>query len=163
MNDKKPTEPKAEAKDSTLAEAIKIVAAEMIPAAVASAVAAVNAQNRAAAPAGPRVSATNVNSVRCTECGQYESACEKKHTMMVVYPTTFGEAADFFTGIVLNGVRYLSNDPGHKVLVPENAASTISNMVAAFEQNEKDQLMGRKATHRSGGVGNFKPANHAWR
>lgn len=169
MNDSKKTEaipaPSAKPKiDPTLAEAMRLVAEQMIPAAVAAAVAATSGGQRQAAP---HVEAAP-SKEKCHDCGQVRATgCKGEHVEMVVFPTRYPHHADYFRGVQLNGVTYLSNDAGHKVLVPANAESTIAGIVATFEQNEQDQAMGRKAERHSGTVsphGNrVNPATAAWR
>ena len=103
----------------------------------------------------------------CTVCRQDVHGCEGKHVEMVVYPTKYPKYARYFTGIQLNGVTYLSNDEGHKVLVPENAASEISAMVARAEQEEVEMRTGREVEHYAGSVspGGSRPnaAYKGWR
>lgn len=171
MSDKKPDvkpEVKSETKpsDSAMAEALRLVAEQMIPAAVASAVAAVSAQRgQQSAPQGRPVHAPPA--AKCMDCGQELRACEGKHVLAVVYPTRYPHTADYFMGVILNGVKYLSNDAGHKVLIPANAETAIQQIVSAYEQNEQDMSVGRKKEHRSGVIGPggsaVVPATAAWR
>ena len=167
MSDKKvETKPEIAKSESTiLAEAVKLVAEQMIPAAVAAAVAATSQRQAAQVPAGRFPAA--VNHERCQDCGQIRTGCNGKHVLAVVYPLRYPMAADYFTGVVLNGVKYMSNNSSHKVLIPADAESSILNIVANFEQNEQDQALGRKAERSSGVVSpngaNFVPANSAWR
>lgn len=104
---------------------------------------------------------------KCHECGQAVTGCEGKHKLMVVYPQRYPQHADYFPGVQINGIRYLSNNDHHQVLVPEAAESFIANTVAIFEQNEQDMAVGRKAVRHSGTVSphgsNLQPANQAWR
>lgn len=130
--------------------------------AVASAMAVNNINNtRVQQPTGPKVHP------QCPLCQQYVSACEGKHVEMVVFPVKYPEFYQYFPGIKINGVQYLSRNENHRITVPECAASTISNAINAFEQNEKATVMGRSATHNSGSIGKqgtgFKPATAAWR
>ena len=130
----------------------------LIPTMIASAVQASKAasqptSNRAATP-----------TPQCTECRQALSGCEGKHVKMVVHP---GHFAEYFPGAIINGIRYLSNDSGHMVLVPAACESTILSIVANYEQNERDMAVGRKRDHHSGSVSphgsSVNPANAAWR
>jgi hypothetical protein len=161
-DDKKPTAPAISA--DAMAAAIKMVSEQMIPAAVAAAVSAVSRQNQpAAAPARP----SNAAPARCSACGQQATACGGKHMEMVVFPLRYPQHAEYFMGVSINGIKYLSNDENHKVVVPENAAGSIKSIVQGFEQNEQDMAVGRKATRHSGSVsphGNsVSPASQAWR
>lgn len=49
----------------------------------------------------------------------------------------------WFQGLILNGVRYLSDYPGHKIWIPKK--SDILTQVNMWEQNEKDLLQKRSA------------------
>jgi hypothetical protein len=151
----------------TTQDIVKQVAEAMmgiIPAAVATAVQAANSQRQAAAPQAP---AQVRPAARCSDCGQAVSACHGKHVQMVVYPTRYPEHAEYFQGVLLNGVKYLSNNEGHQITVPEVAFSDIKSIVAGFEQNEQDMKLGRKVERHSGTVSphgvSFNPANQAWR
>lgn len=160
MSDEK-TKPAISA--DALAAAIKQVSAELIPAAIAAAVAATS---KPAAQAVPAAVADN-RKAKCPECKQMLSGCQGKHVQMIVYPQRYPQHADYFPGVHLNGVKYLSNDETHLVLVPEAAATSIANIVSTFEQNEQDMAVGRKAVRHSGTVspnGNsVTPADKAWR
>lgn len=164
-DEKKPTSPAAPVAHSNtaLADAVKYVSEQMLPSIIAASVAAAN-KGVAPAPRGP---AANAPRAKCHECQQELSGCEGKHTMMVVYPTKYPQHADYFLGVMINGVQYLSNDESHRVLVPANCESTIQGIVATFEQNEQDMLVGRKAIRQSGRVtphgSSVSPATQAWR
>ncbi len=138
---------------------------DLLPTLVASAVGA--AQRANAQPAAAPQRAANVAPIRCSDCGQQRSACEGKHIQMVVYPMRYPQHARFFPGAILNGVKYLSNDEGHRVTVPEIAEATILNLVSGYEDNEQAMAVGRKAERRSGVVSpsgtSVSPANQAWR
>ena len=142
---------------------MKQVVEQLIPAAIAAAVSATNKQQPAPAAQARPVGAPQ----RCPECSQQRSACEGKHIEMVVYPTRYPEHADYFVGVMINGIKYLSNDDTHKVLVPENAAGAIKAIVQTFEQNEHDMATGRKAQRHSGVVSPHgaavNQATAAWR
>lgn len=131
----------------------RAVAEELIPA-----VAAATASTRPA-PAPARQARSGV----CTTCRQRLSACHNEHEDIVVYPTKYEEFGEFFVGVILNGVRYLSNDASHKVTVPKCAVSDILNIVKNFENNERDTRMGRKAQHNSGNARSPNPAISGWR
>lgn len=149
MSDKNKTEPKTEAQ--ILAEAIEQVAAKLIPAAVAAAVTANQAasQPRQAAPVQARRGGV------CQVCRQRDGACGGKHVEMVVFPEAHDE---YFQGVFLNGVKYLSNDPGHKVLVPADSESDIKRIVAGYVQNERELSQSRKAERHSGVVSPYGTA-----
>lgn len=132
----------------TLAAAIKQVAEQLIPAAIVAAVQATKAQNQ---PVAPQRLAP-VAPQRCHECGQQKTACEGKHLKMVVFPMRYPQHAEYFQGVFLNGVRYLSNDGSHEVTVPAIAEATIRNIVSGFETDEQARAVGRKAERHSGVV-----------
>ena len=130
---------------------------ELIPAMIASAVQASKASE------APKVAA-NRPAPRCHDCGQALSGCEGKHIQMVVHPMQF---AEYFPGAIINGIKYLSNDTGHRITVPAACESTIMGIVAGFEKNEREISVGRKRDHHSGSVSphgsSVNPANAAWR
>lgn len=80
----------------------------------------------------------------CGDCGQALTACESKHTKMVVYPTRYPEFSRFFAGVTINGKTYLSNNENHLVLVPDACVSDITKIISTFEDNEREMLIGRK-------------------
>jgi hypothetical protein len=59
----------------------------------------------------------------------------------------------WFQGVIVNGVRFLSDYPGHKILIP--IKSDIMTQVSMWEQNEKDLL--QKRTAHGMGMGNAGP------
>lgn len=138
---------------------------QLVPAIAAATASAMQKGQTSAAPAR----AASPKAVqKCHECGQaLTTGCGGKHVMMVVYPQRYPQHADYFPGVQINGVRYLSNNENHAVLVPANAESVISGIVATFEQNEQDMAVGRKAVRHSGTVSphgtQVQPANQAWR
>lgn len=122
------------------------------------------------APEAPRPQLHAAPPIRqtCHMCRQDAvTGCGGKHTEMVVYPTRYPEHGRFFRGVILNGVTYLSNNEGHKIVVPEPAANTIAQIVANYEDNEQATRIGRRAERHSGSIGQggtgFTPANSAWR
>ena len=165
MSDIKKSDPKAEASISqqTLAEVMKQVSESLIPAAVAAAVAATGGQ-RQAAPARP---VHPTQAARCSDCGQVRSGCQGEHAMMVVFPQRYTHHAKYFTGVTINGIKYLSNHDSHEVLVPKDAVGDIQAIVSIFEQNEQDMMLGRRADHHSGRLSPkgraVNEANAAWR
>lgn len=135
---------------------------ELIPQMIAASVAATSKPQHAAEPAPERQ-----GKQRCHDCGQVMSACHGKHVQLVVYPQRYEHAADYFPGVFINGVRYLSNHSTHTVTVPAESAGDIVNTVAGFEHNEQELATGRKASRHSGSVGPYgssvSPASQAWR
>lgn len=164
MTNEKPQKPEVvqPKQETTMEAAIRAVANEIVPAAV---LAAINASRPQAPAASPRAHPLHLQ--KCTECGQAVSGCHGKHTEIVVYPLRYEETAEFFPGVFINGVKYLSNDPGHKVVVPLEAANGILQTVQHYEQSEHEARAGRVKNHNSGRIGpngaSFNPANAAWR
>jgi len=117
------------------------------------AIAAVNAQGRSQAPAVavqqqggfPRIPV-----IRCNECGQDKRACKSGHVSLCVYPSRYPEFAEWFMGVYINGVRYLSDRPGHMVTVPKDAESGILSHIQVWEENERTTKLGKKRKHNSG-------------
>lgn len=99
----------------------------------------------------------------CPECKQPKMGCGKKHKQVVVYPRN-PRHARFFQGVRLNGVRYISNGPGHAITVPADAP--IEHLIQTFEKNEDEQTNGRVVDHNSGVLGRKSAVNRAtkaWR
>lgn len=142
---------------------VQQIVEQLIPAAIA---AAVQSGRAASQPAQPQHRALQA-APRCQLCGQEKTACGGKHVEMAVFPQRYPQHADYFTGVQINGVRYLSNDGSHKILVPEISANEIAAIVSTFEENEQAMAVGRKATRHSGTVspnGNsVQPATQGWR
>jgi uncharacterized protein YraI len=91
--------------------------------------------------------------IRCNQCGQDQKACKTNgHTEMVVYPTRYPEFAEWFMGVYINGVRYLSDRPGHKITVPTDSVSGIKTHIQVWEDNERTTKLGKKRRHNSGDV-----------
>lgn len=99
----------------------------------------------------------------CTICRQPEKGCHKEHVDMVVFPTRYPEFGDFFRGVILNGVVYLSSDENQAIPVPKDAATWIAGTIRNFEQNERETQHGRSKTHHSGHVARPKSAEVGWR
>lgn len=99
----------------------------------------------------------------CPTCGQGENACKKEHVKLVVYPSRYPEFGEFFQGVIINGVRYLSNNQDHEIEVPACAATEMSNIIRTFETNERETRVGRSKTHHSGSVHTPTPAQVGWR
>lgn len=148
MSDDKKLEAKPEEKpQSEIQKAVSEALKEALPMAAAlAAQAAVNAQPREvrAAPA-PAPSGA-----RCSECGQKDMACKGEHRMACVYPDD-EEAARWFTGVKINGARYISEGLGHFITVPKDC--NVEYLMQAWVQNEKIQRHGRKRMHNSGAIG----------
>lgn len=147
----------AAAVESEIAKAVREALAEALP---AVAVAIIQAQK------GPAVAVNPFPShEKCPECMQYTRACQKKHVKMVVFPKDAEANADFFPGVFINGVRYLSNHGGHMVVVPEQ--NNIAEIMQNFERNERETRNGRKRMHNSGNLGfggsSIQPAGNGWR
>lgn len=127
---------------------------------------------------------------RCPICNQPESACggawpkdEKgnaietrkadgtedysynlNHELAYVGPKD-DNLFKWFQGLIVNGHRYLSDYPGHKIWIPKK--SDILTQVNAWEQNEKDLMQKRTAEGQgmSVGPGGVKRSNQyvGWR
>ena len=97
---------------------------------------------------------------RCPDCNQYQVACKGKHIQLVVYPQN-EQFADWYDGIDINGVRYISPDKNTAITVPADAASTIAKMTRDYEENEMQTRMGRKRTRNSGDVSRANPVTAA--
>lgn len=117
--------------------------ATLLPTMMAAIATASNQPKQASAPYREPIKA------KCSECGQVKTGCEGKHVKMTVLPASFQE---YFPGVILNGIKYLSNDDGHTVTVPANAESTILGIIAGYERNEQELASGRKAVRHSGVV-----------
>jgi hypothetical protein len=105
---------------------------------------------------------------RCVTCNQVEgTGCNGKHVEIAVYPSR-DEVSEYFQGVILNGVKYLSNDANHKIPVPELGLDAITSRIIAYEENEVATRNGRKKERRPGqrpvgsGVGHATPAD-GWR
>jgi len=145
---KKPEEVKSEAKPLSIQEAVTAAIQEALP--VAAALAAKALQDAQAKPAVITAPPMKGAQSRCSECGQFKIACKEKHRMAVVRPTD-DEAQRWFTGVKINGVRYMSDHSSHYITVPEDC--NIEYLVSAYERNEIIQRRGRKVSHNSGSIG----------
>ena len=99
----------------------------------------------------------------CTTCGQYVTGCNNEHENMAVYTVNYPEFGEFFQGVRLNGVNYLSNNENHPIPVPKAAATYITQIIKQFEHNERECRIGRQKTHNSGHIANPQAASAAWR
>jgi hypothetical protein len=143
-NDPKPSTPLTK---EEIAEFIK----QAVTAAVAISQASSLAQTVAGRP-GASQDADGRLMGQCPECFQRKSACKDKHRKVVVFPRNARHARTGWTGVVLNGVMYKSNDAGHKVVIPENFQ--IESVLSQWEEAEDTMYQGR-----SGGasLGNLSP------
>ena len=144
--------------EQSVSDAIKEAIKEALPMAAAMA-----AQASAAAQpkpvAGPGLPFLKQNKGKCSECGQFEAACKNEHRLACVFPDD-EEIGTFFQGVKINGVRYMSNGPGHLITVPKD--SNVEYMVSAWVSQEKVLRTGRKMNRNSGSIGgtnNFKAYN----
>lgn len=103
---------------------------------------------------------------QCDVCKQVKIACKGEHMLTVVYPQKYPEWAGFFPGVKINGVIYRSGNENHRIYIPTVAASTILNVVLAFENAEKNIHIKRTKRHDSGSIGKSgkgaKNANVSW-
>ena len=160
--EEKPEAPKA---DSSVADAIKAAISEALPLATALAAQAMANQHPAPAPyVGPAVPFLKQALVTCGECGQKTDAaktkgCKGEHRLAIVFSDD-EEEAQWFQGVKINGVRYLSNHPGHYITVPKDC--NVEYMVAEHTRLAKQLRVGRKNNRHSGSIGatnNFNAYN----
>lgn len=78
---------------------------------------------------------------RCGDCGQMSRACKGEHVQIAVFPRD-DSYAEWFTGLWLNGVRYLSNDSNHLVTVPKE--NDFEHMLTLWAKSERELRQGRK-------------------
>lgn len=125
---------------------------EKIAKAVSATMIAMRNAERADKNAENAVNASNFHSrlETCNECKQKRSACKGKHKKVVVLPNN-PEAAEWFRGVCINGVWYLSAHANDAVVVPFE--SDVEGLVSAFERNELETRLGRKKLHYSGTFG----------
>lgn len=99
---------------------------------------------------------------RCQVCRQILPRGVKQgdhtHKRMIVWANYNSE---YFQGVRINGVQYLSNDDRHHILVPADA--NVEYLVAQWENNERVTAEGRKHSHNSGNLNNPQRATAAWR
>lgn len=143
----KPAEkPVAKVEKSEVAKAVQETISELLPALV-GALGAANGQTTAA-PVQAAAPVKNVST--CPQCRQMVAACKGKHRAVCVLPSD-EDAAQWFQGVKINGVNYLSAYQGHLVTVP--AESNIEYMVQEWQRNERELVRGRKRSRHSGSVG----------
>lgn len=140
---------KTESNASTdaIANAVERAIEKALPAAVSVAVSAL----RPPAPAPVAASAAHANTPahpgqKCHECRQLLRACKGQHMKMCVYPKN-EEFGQFFQGVKVNGVVYLSDFPGHEITVPKE--NDIAERLQAAEQQERWNRSGRKKMRKS--------------
>lgn len=156
MSDKK--QPKTETPVEPEVEAPKLDAnlefAKALGQEIAAGIVAAQAINRQTDAA----SKGQVAHEKCQKCGQRVAGCKGKHVKMVVYPTGFPELAEYFRGICINEHWYLSNDAGHEIYVPADAAPGIAYAVQQAEAEERAARFGRpKTPQRSSAASSFRP------
>lgn len=71
------------------------------------------------------------------------------HILRDVFPTD-PIAAEYWSGITINGALYMSNGPGHKIWVPRN--SDIDSIISAYSEGERIQRNGRKHVRKNAGT-----------
>lgn len=135
---------------SELADAVRDILKEVLPAAVGAGLEAARqtADAKAVAGAPPIKDLSD-----CTECRQKRSACGGRHRKLCVLPED-QEYAQWFQGLRVNGVLYLSDRPGHQITIP--ADLNAEHMIEQFVRNEKELKHGRQRGRFSGAVGNPK-------
>lgn len=131
-------EAKAPAKISIDADALKEALAAALKQGISDgmAMAALSANQK---PADPRT----VPVERCGECMQDKKACKSKHRVIAVYPKN-QRWGRWFQGVMINGVRYLSDNQSHLITVP--AEADIEYMIYQWERNEERMVDGRDNT-----------------
>lgn len=153
-NDKKQLEPKPEGITLT-AEAFENIITKVVTQSTAAAAALIStSQPKAPVALPPRTFE------KCAECFQYAEACKGEHVEMVVYPVS-AKHGKWFPGVIVNGVRYLSDHGGHRIKVPKE--NNIAAAVVQWEQNEEEMLNGRTKFHNSGSIFAPRPAHEGWR
>lgn len=149
----------------TVAEAVKEALAEAIPMA-AMAINQLNAKKVDLKQQEINDENYRLKDLKCSECLQLRLACRDKHRKIVVYPRS-AKNGQFFQGLFINGVRYLSNHSGHAIVVPENVS--VEHEIEKWEANEDALSQGRERQHNSGtismggGTAGFNPAAQGWR
>lgn len=147
-----------------IAQAVKEAMVEALPQAVAIAQKISHPEQSEGAKAAQAAAIQHrVDTIeKCQDCGQRVSACKRQHRKMVVFPSQYGE---WFQGVFVNGVRYLSSSPNHQIDVP--AEAPIENLMSNWEESERVLRTGRAASHNSGtlggGGGGFNQASSGWR
>jgi hypothetical protein len=97
---------------------------------------------------------------RCDVCGWHlddktKQSCDE-HESVVLYPTNEDYAPHFLThGLILGGVKFMSEGPQHRVPVPKGAKDTLLYMLQEYERAEKEMRTGRT---RKRNVGTVSPA-----
>lgn len=154
--------PAAPQKDTVSRSELQEAVSEAARAAVQAMMPAVAASIASAQPRQAPVSIDRAphSHPRCPACNQYQVACKGKHESLVVYPQN-DQFADWFDGIDINGVRYISPDRNTAIVVPADAAGVILKMVKDYEDNEMQTRMGRKRTRNSGDVTRGNPVTAA--
>jgi hypothetical protein len=143
--------------EAAIKSLVKGIAEEMLAVSVATA--------QAMRPAAPQPQAEVLKGYGpvCNVCGQYLKACEGEHENICVYPVNYPEFGDFFQGVFINGVKYLSNNESHLIPVPKKAVTQFKSIIQTYESNERESRVGRSKQHNSGNIRNPTPAQAAWR
>lgn len=79
---------------------------------------------------------------KCPKCLQSLSGCNGRHKKIVVFMSKYRKFARNFQGVIINGVRYISNDPGHLITIPADAEGGILRAVMEYEENEAELRIG---------------------
>lgn len=171
MSEKKPEVTKqteAQAHDAELIKAtVKAVTEEMIPTMLAvmgtrgSSVDSSNPEAMSTIKVATEQELQYRKSSVCQECGQRTAGCKGEHSFITVFPTKFPQYAEYFQGVFINGVRYLSNNAEHKIPVPKNAAGDILFKIQKAEDEEMIGRTGRVKHNNSGDVSSPRPFNPA--
>ena len=94
---------------------------------------------------------------RCDVCGWFlndksKSSCDE-HDEVVLYPQNEDYGPHFLThGLVLGGVKYMSEGPQHRIQVPKGAKDTLLHMLQEYERAEKEMRTGRQKKRNLGTV-----------
>jgi hypothetical protein len=137
-------DPKDEAFNKAVADAVAKAMETVIPASIGAAI-------QVSQPKGAVRPSTDI----CGECRQYLRACKGEHEQMEVWCHD-PEVNRWFTGVRINGVTYLSPEAGIRVTVPKG--SDIASIISAYSQGEKEMMRGKKVQHDSGSLNSFRPA-----
>jgi hypothetical protein len=125
-----------------IADAVKQVLESVLPALMAA--------REAPAPVKKTALPEVVDFAMCTECGQPHMACRGRHRKCRVLPSD-EDQVEWFQGVKINGVNYLSPLDGREITVPADA--NIEYMVQQWSQNERELVRGKKRIRNSGSVG----------
>lgn len=130
-------------------EIVKQTLETVLPAAIAAAAQASKPAQAAAGPVNP-YARQFLDPTRCDKCGQLLVACKNEHRMAVLWPDD-EEAAQWYDGVIINGVRYKSPYPGVPVVVPK--AFDGEHITQVYTKNERELRRGKTRTRMSGAIG----------